>query len=315
MAWLTIVQRRGKYSYGCTVCRAAGLNTSWGRCQLTSPLQCQKVILQRHARSKGHGIARDRWRQGSTQVLCAGNIVPSRRQFKLLVDAINKGRAGGDERVPGVGKRCKVRRMRRCLGMGAKRRSQRFIRKCKSLSLMQDVRHGKLGIRFKAATPTLENDSGFLGILDLVKIFNNCSAESLQKGTVKVLAEFATSVDYSNKRKRVDVDNDLLLHMSEIAEVFCADGAADEQLAGRLLQGGRREDESILSNLLLILKDKAHAARRLATRGWKGFLRMVFRETVIARLSPVQMIRNSVPIKGISTKIVHENDVSDESVV
>ena len=57
-------------------------------------------------------------------------------------------------------------------------------------------------------------------------------------------------------------------HLASITEVFVADGAADEQLAGRMLlaSGTRGTGNRSLPNLRLVARDKPHSARRLLQR-------------------------------------------------
>ncbi len=57
-------------------------------------------------------------------------------------------------------------------------------------------------------------------------------------------------------------------------EVYNADAAADEQLAGSLLRGqsynGLNYCKALLPNIKVLHRDKTHAARRLCSRGWKA---------------------------------------------
>jgi hypothetical protein len=69
------------------------------------------------------------------------------------------------------------------------------------------------------------------------------------------------------------LDRRLWAHMTAITEVFVADGAADEQMAGELLRpqalGGGGDANANqqhlirpLPNLQLVLMDRAHASKR-----------------------------------------------------
>ena len=87
------------------------------------------------------------------------------------------------------------------------------------------------------------------------------------------------------------MDKALLAHLFEITEVFNADAAADEQLAGQILESGNNRFleacpgtcpalleamdvnmatfSQVFPNLKVINKDKPHAARRIVSRTWK----------------------------------------------
>jgi hypothetical protein len=67
----------------------------------------------------------------------------------------------------------------------------------------------------------------------------------------------------------------MVRHIKATIEVYDADAAADEQLAGNMIKG-RKLDETLDANtsgqtfpgLKIVNKDKAHASRRLTSRGW-----------------------------------------------
>ena len=88
--------------------------------------------------------------------------------------------------------------------------------------------------------------------------------------------------------------------------MFTADGAENEQLAGRTLKRRRMGDNELdalaFPNQKLVLKDKGHAARRLTKRGWgrDDVLADVMSSIVTSRDSPVQMIRRR---EGISAQV------------
>ena len=99
---------------------------------------------------------------------------------------------------------------------------------------------------------------------------------------------------HQNGTACLDLDKNLLKHVLEIVEVFNADAAADEQLAGQLLEsdpceivdaatfGARRGDgvmeamevatasfKQVFPNLTVINKDKPLGARRIVSRTFK----------------------------------------------
>ena len=66
-------------------------------------------------------------------------------------------------------------------------------------------------------------------------------------------------------REEPSCDTALLAHLRSIFEVYASDAAADEQLAGQMLRpnSGRTGSESQLPNLRLVIRDAAHADKRL----------------------------------------------------
>ena len=73
------------------------------------------------------------------------------------------------------------------------------------------------------------------------------------------------------KRKRLVA---LAQQVASIVEVLVADGAADEQLAGRVLHKyyARAALGNTLPNLRLVVRDKPHSARRLLQRTLTKYL-------------------------------------------
>ena len=110
-------------------------------------------------------------------------------------------------------------------------------------------------------------------------------------------------------------------HLTSITEVYTADAAGDEQLAGRIMKGrqvgGALMEVPEFPNLKIIVSDKSHAARRLTQRGWKcdDFLWSVSNSFIMASSSPTQLIRNSTAMAGVFTAFVNRRQESGQSVV
>ena len=66
-------------------------------------------------------------------------------------------------------------------------------------------------------------------------------------------------------RAAPSLDTAILKHLRSICEVYGADSAADEQFAGQLLRpnSGRTVGKGQLPNLRVVIRDPAHASRRL----------------------------------------------------
>jgi len=85
-------------------------------------------------------------------------------------------------------------------------------------------------------------------------------------------------------------------HLASITEVFVADGAADEQLAGRMLHGSRAASGGKqLPNLRLVARDKPHSARRLLQRTLPAdpFIRQLMTALLWSRGSLARLVQHS----------------------
>ena len=99
-------------------------------------------------------------------------------------------------------------------------------------------------------------------------------AEHVKDATLEAIAH-ACRLDNN------EIDYALVEKVLRSIEIYNADAAKDEQYAGRLLQGKKLDDVSYtrawMPSLVMLHRDKPHAARRLTQRGWNAdpFLKQV----------------------------------------
>ena len=161
-----------------------------------------------------------------------------------------------------------------------------------------------------------------LGTADLE---DDCSAAGLMTAVLRILNDLFTPLMGAPRHDaKVETAPDLqaLAHVASIAEVFNADAASDEQLAGSMLQcvkvnssgalgfdddgggapvpggpGGGIPDiqAAIFPNLKVVNKDKPHGARRITSRTWKcdPYLSKIAENVVMSKSSIAQMLQNS----------------------
>jgi hypothetical protein len=130
---------------------------------------------------------------------------------------------------------------------------------------MVDARNGSLLVRLAAADAQLNTRSMVLGL----KHQYGSRAEHAQKAVMAVIQDMCTGGRGAPGRQgNVMCDADLAEHIRQIVEVFAADAASDEQLAGRELQSPADGGPAMLPNLKIVVRDKAHASRRLLSRPW-----------------------------------------------
>ncbi len=96
------------------------------------------------------------------------------------------------------------------------------------------------------------------------------------------------------------VESTTLQHILDHVEMFSADGAANEQLAGRLLHPlvQRSSQAAVkLKNLKMVLRDKAHSARRLTMRTFAVDPKLEALHSIMLSASPsiAKMLRYSRP--------------------
>ena len=177
---------------------------------------------------------------------------------------------------------------------------RKFLAKAVCLSLAQDAstRGPLLLTRYVACGPFLERASGILRVADGKKI---SGAADLAKSVLDGIREMATKrrphpgmYEPTRPVKRL---KSFAEHLASITEVFVADGAADEQLAGRMLlaNGTRGTGNQSLPNLRLVARDKPHSARRLLQRTLPKdpFINILMSTLIWARGSLTKLVQYS----------------------
>jgi len=220
---------------------------------------------------------------------------PPAEEFAMLLTRIRKGELESTCR----GDRQKQTTMSWCLFEAQREKERNFLANAVCLSVAQDasIRGPLLLTRYVACGPSLERVSGILRVADAQRI---SGAEDLANSVFKGFRDMATArrphptmMQPARPAKRLKT---LEAHLASITEVFVADGAADEQLAGRMLHGARAaSDGKRLPNLRLVARDKPHSARRLLQRTLPcdPFIRRLMSALLWSRRSLTRLVQHS----------------------
>ena len=135
------------------------------------------------------------------------------------------------------GKRKKLIKMKFCLAEAIRVQTRLWLRTARSMTTHSDASKGRLLVRGQMCGEDLCPRHVLLGTANLADDFES-SALGVASAVVACLRDLATPMLGAPfaAAEDPDVDTDLLAHICDIVEVFNADAAADEQLAGRLLQ-------------------------------------------------------------------------------
>ena len=260
----------------CALCEGKGLKVK--PCTSNEPKR-RSAWLKRHASSTRHKNA----------LGCAVPSAPSEKSFRSVVEAVKKGMSAGKNGFASVGKSKKITDMIYCLGEAAKREGQKFLLKAESITLFRDARKNRLCIRYAASRKGFKVQSGVLGWCRQDGLSSKCIA----KDTERMVSEFSTSYARGPRPER---HRELRRRIRERVHQLVVDSAADELLAGEM---GRRDISSelrpLFHNCRIVLRDKAHAARRPLNRPWTRlpFLKELIERWISTRSSPARMIQNS----------------------
>ena len=235
------------------------------------------------------------------------NAAPSEEQFRNVLTSTRSGEGNSKKGIKQVGSRKNAKKMRWCLAESHRGIDRKHLRRTKVLSLMQDVRHAKLLIRFKATDQQLRTRKGVLGI----KSVSDASAKHLKEATLQVMArastQFVGAPARPKKAPAEKLQTKQLERMLESFEQFTSDAAPDEQLAGELLRE-KPDDPSTLQrsatnvlkafapNLKIVDKDKSHGVTRILFRPWRAHhhLNRCFTTYIWGKQSITATIHNSL---------------------
>ena len=248
----------------------------------------QKVHFDDHEQAKSHRIA------VSDPDVRLALVAPPVAAFVEALRLVRQGKAGGAEGT-GTLKRDKLLKAKYCLAEALRFQTRRDLRSCNCLTLHSDAPKGRLLLRVQGCGPQLRPVHALVGCQKL----EDFDSHGIAKCVLLMLADLCTPFKHSESFETsqalnedvASMDKALLAHLFEITEVFNADAAADEQLAGQILESGNNRFleacpgtcpalleamdvnmatfAEVSPNLKVINKDKPHATRRIVSRTWK----------------------------------------------
>lgn len=263
---------------------------------LRSPVTLQLCNLRRHHDSTSHrqSVARFLVTSTDADVLAA----PEKEEFEsVLRHSLDMGTVRAVKTESTVGTWHKRRRMEWCMAEGKRSLDREFMRTATVASLLQDARQGTLLLRLVAADARLNTRSVILGL----RQFYGSTAADICKTVQAVITEFCTAnVRLPPRRAGAQpptptLDRELCAHLCSIIELFAADGASDEQVAGRDLQAPLDGMPAPLPNLRVLIRDKAHSTRHLLKRPWTAdhVLRDTVEKLIFQKRTVVRLIQFS----------------------
>lgn len=259
------VSSSGRWGIGCKVCAALARKTRrvppnvavyvHGRLRKASAVQASH--LRRHAQCRFHQFAVKAYLR---QPLAGDHpCAPAVSAFRKTLDHILLHRGSAHNGIPEVGQAAKVRKIILCLAEACKRMDQRFLMHAQSIALARDGRKCRLSIRFAAVDAGLRVRRGVLGLSPDF----GAGGEAIARATQAMMKSMATKYEGTPHARFGQPLYDVLeskIHMITV------DAAQDEILGSEMMRqplltslGGTTP------NLAWVLRDKAHASRRMLT--------------------------------------------------
>ena len=233
---------------------------------------------------------------------CAGNtskglaasfgLAPPLSMFHDCLFAIHSGSHNFNSTDGAPDQRMRFRRLVFCLAEAKRNQTRASLRQSLSSSVQQDVRKAQLLLRVTSCDADLNICSAPLGQCNMAEHFG-LSALGVRQCTEYIINKFATKELHVPERKPatdLNMDEELCDTIRKSVELFAADGAADEQLAGTLLK-----DSGFFPNMKMKMRDQCHGVKRVLSRTWPSdpVLRRLASDVVLDNHAIVQRIRFS----------------------
>ncbi len=194
--------------------------------------------------------------------------------------------------VEGAGSKSKTKEMQQCIIQAKLRVEHAWLRKIETLALFRDESHGYLLIRAMGCDAQLVSKAFLLGISKDI----GGSAFDITQETAAIIERYAAT------------DQDLANAMRQKIEAVCVDSAFNEVKSARLMKTCPRGHPAA-PNLKCIVRDRAHASRRVVSRPWRAdpFLSDLVDTFIMSRRSIVQRIHRSTVFTAwyVSNLAVH----------
>ena len=273
---------------GCNACSAVGCKTAWGKVAVRSLGMLQPYCFRRHGNSTHHKEALRHIDVAGKCVPAVSDVLcPSTDVFEKLIDDILDGELGT------VGR--KRKQLLWCVEEAIKSEDQAAIWKAAAIFLFRDERHSRLLLRFRAVQNDLTCTRGVLG---KERDFGT-GARNLLQATVNILKRSCTRFHGAPQpsRSKPFLKKKLLGHLRTNVIGIAIHSAADELLCSEMMRdpGIANMREAVTPNLKHIMRDRAHATRRLISRPWgvDAFIKNVVMMFCRGRGSIARLIQNS----------------------
>ena len=290
-SWLDSTGEGAGLAVGCKACFAQSFRTVWGKYMVRSPSMLQHYVFRRHSNSVSHIVAVQKMFHRSMEAVL-DHVSPSADEFKKLMGDIIDNKLGEVDR--------KTKQKLWCLHEALKSLDQSTLSRASAIFLFRDERDGRLLVRFRAVSHDLECKVGVLG---QERAFGT-GARQVLTATGNVIVRACTrfhgappsSAGSAQVAPKPFLKKNLLRHVRKSVIGLTCDSAADEILAAEMMRDADLAQSTAMTpNLRYIIRDKAHASRRLISRPWSvdDFLKDVVMMFCRGRGSVARLIQNS----------------------
>ncbi len=310
-SWLNLLRSaNGDVHFGCTLCEKHREKRCQDKLALfaVDPSHARLANFRRHAAGHAHrAIAALEPQPGDTSV-----TAPPPEVFQALWDQLGGRPSCGDSCLD-MSKRKRFT-IEWCIFEALRDKERDMLSKAATISVAMDERNDRLLVTYAASNKT-DVRSGVLAQLRSPGRTADEVACCVALAVGRLCTRRPRHPHMYTPQEAQSKDDVACEHILHQVEMFSADGAANEQLAGRLLHPAveRAGTAEKLPNLKMILRDKAHAARRLTQRTFKVDplldelqRTMLFGVDGLRGASVAKMLRDSGPCADIFAREVEQ---------
>jgi hypothetical protein len=277
---------------GCKCCNAARVHSPMGDYRVDSVAGLQVVNFKKHVGNSRHSAAASAFISGipDMTVHC-----PPVDAFKQAALAIAGGAPlGGSSR----------RKLVWCVSEAIKEHDRRALTSAHAVALFRDERKGRLAMRYKAVDADLVETSGTLG---QERDFGT-GATNITAATQRIITRMCTRFGGSGSTVEPIRLPRLLEHIRHTVLCITVDSAADEVLSGEMMRCTALSGTqmALTPNLKFVIRDKAHASRRIISRPWAAdaYLKDIVVMMCKGRDSISRMVQNSLDMRRVFSDFV-----------
>ena len=198
---------------------------------------------------------------------------PSHAAFNVVLEQLRSGLSCDSRMCPenseGIFGQAKAKTMGWCLVEALLIKHRKQLSECVVGSLLRDERHGRLQVRLRGATADMDQISMYIG----TALEFSPDAVGINAATDRLLKTMCTRFKCCPVPGVEPLfDEALHKHVVNIIEALTVDAAANEVVAGwdLTIPNPVKEQPPLLPNCRFILRDCAHASRRVLQRPWQA---------------------------------------------
>ena len=299
-SWFGYRVVEGRLLAGCVVCEQLSTKKDlFGRWGIGGAQAGRWYRFDKHAKSPHHiAAALAMLSPQDATILPDPQEAPPPAMFLTLLSWVRKGGAIRDG-VASVGGFRRCRKMLWCMAESIKRLSRAALGRAVAINLLRDERHARLLIRFRCSDIALNRSIGVIGQPRIT----GSTATKITDVTKQAIEQFCTTnfgaPDAPDAPQRFD--EDLMEHIRTTTGSATVDAATNEvaacenSISTESITARIQGQEAWFTNLLLILRDKTHATRRMLQRPWQcdAFLQAIGDALISSPGSIAQMIQHS----------------------